>query len=256
MKKVFSISVAVAMFGLAGCMSGGGGSDDDAVMSPVSGNVSGNDAVNTETAGVKGRYMIAKTGAISQLPPSDKATVITLYGEEFDLVDGIGFGGKLPAYAQFAAAAALVNVQTNELILAHQGDATPTNALPTGQVKYEGVAFAMKNDNVQVTEDLDIEGLAYTIKAKAELTADFDTKNIQGTISNISIDSQKYDNIELAGQIQGNTFSGNNAGVVLDGGFYGPNAAAATGIFKDNNQGLVGGFGTVQEGIDLKKLTP
>ena len=85
-----------------------------------------------------------------------------------------------------------------------------------------------------------------TTNAKVDIEASFNSKTLDGKISDITICSEKFTDIALQGQIKGNTFTNTND-VVLDGAFYGDNAESAVGVFKDGKQGLAGGFGALKK---------
>lgn len=104
-----------------------------------------------------------------------------------------------------------------------QGEAS-TNVPHTGSVFYQGDAILINPDNYY-------GGL---IEATTHFTADFDKKQILGTLSK---DSKNLVYIEA--NINGNSFSGTNKIGVTEtktvGGFYGPDAAEIAGAFTSNN---------------------
>ncbi|RRD90521.1 transferrin-binding protein-like solute binding protein [Conchiformibius steedae] len=77
--------------------------------------------------------------------------------------------------------------------------------------------------------------------------ADFATKRIDVSLTPPSREGQATrDALEFGATIKGNTFSGNENGIVSKGGFYGGGAASAAGVFfatDGKHKGLNGAFG-------------
>lgn len=77
--------------------------------------------------------------------------------------------------------------------------------------------------------------------------ADFATKRIDVSLTPPSREGQATrDALEFGATIKGNTFSGNENGIVSKGGFYGSNASSAAGVFfatDGKHKGLNGAFG-------------
>ena len=103
------------------------------------------------------------------------------------------------------------------------GHFTPAAELPKGQVHYSTSVASMHS------------GANYDI-TRTELTANFDSKKLTGTISR---DAKFGDNIAVNAQISGNKFEQSGA-TQVKGGFFGKNAAEVAGGFSSGN--TVGAF--------------
>ena len=103
------------------------------------------------------------------------------------------------------------------------GHFTPAAELPKGQVHYNTSVASMHS------------GANYDI-TRTELTANFDSKKLTGTISR---DAKFGDNIAVNAQISGNKFEQSGA-TQVKGGFFGKNAAEVAGGFSSGN--TVGAF--------------
>ena len=103
------------------------------------------------------------------------------------------------------------------------GHFTPAAELPKGQVHYSTSVASMHS------------GANYDI-TRTELTANFDSKKLTGTISR---DAKFGDNIAVNAQISGNKFEQSGA-TQVKGGFFGKNAAEVAGGFSNGN--TVGAF--------------
>lgn len=105
------------------------------------------------------------------------------------------------------------------------GDVTPTsgaNAVPTsGKAAYKGFATGMV--------------YAPVIEGEANFDVDFGKKTISGVITST------HTSLNLAGTINGASFSGKKDAVSMEGHFFGPNAAELGGVYKVD-RGLQGGF--------------
>ncbi|MBR1375034.1 MAG: transferrin-binding protein-like solute binding protein [Cardiobacteriaceae bacterium] len=156
------------------------------------------------------------------------------YNDKYDTL--LWSGPRIMSYGRFGMLSA---VGDDDVYLFQQGESTDVSAVPaSGTVNYSGSAFVVQSNNPTGETTTD---------AKVALTADFDKKSITGTISNIEIDKKAMNNISLNGSISGNTFKGDTGNVVFDGGFYGPAAEEAAGVFADKGQNLAGGFGAKKE---------
>ncbi|MBP3194199.1 MAG: transferrin-binding protein-like solute binding protein [Cardiobacteriaceae bacterium] len=217
MKKILAFSVVIAMLSLTGC--GGNGNSSEPIYPEP----------EPSKPTLTGGYLNVTTGKQGNLLDNKKETVIVLSENE---QISLGDASKLPAYATYGSAAAVL--YNGDILLAHQGQATPESSLPTGVVNYSGNAFVLKS-NLPYSES------NMTVNAKVDIEASFNSKTLNGSISNITIGSETFRDIALQGQIKGNRFISTNS-VVLDGGFYGPAAQNAVGVFKDGEQGLAGGF--------------
>lgn len=128
-----------------------------------------------------------------------------------------------------------------------QGKFTPSENIPkTGIVNYYGFAYHIngKLDNTYQfpsgktkTETLpsnwSIQGVS--------ITADFDKKNIEGSILHTS--SLNNITTELSASITGNTFEGEKNGTRVKGAFFGENAKEIGGIYVNTEQEYSGSFG-------------
>ena len=103
------------------------------------------------------------------------------------------------------------------------GHFTPAAELPKGQVHYNTSVASMHS------------GANYDI-TRTELTANFDSKKLTGTISR---DAKFGGNIAVNAQISGNKFDQSGA-TEVKGGFFGKNAAEVAGGFSNGN--TVGAF--------------
>ncbi|MBP3195210.1 MAG: transferrin-binding protein-like solute binding protein [Cardiobacteriaceae bacterium] len=266
-KNLLSVSVMMAMFGLAGC--GNGGGSDDEIMSPTNPE---EQAPETTTIVLTGRVFYPQLEKatdvsipieINQANHSESNPIGTTTNpvivEEDGEVDTVVLDNRVyddsnRAKAQYAYARYYRSAYDNQAhyAVASFGIETPETAIPTGQITYEGAAFAYENKDYSPymfinngVLDIDHTKVAATTngQGKVSLTADFDTKQLTGLVSNIEINSKAYDDVQLAGQIEGNRFaSADGANVLLDGAFYGPQAESAAGAFLDKEQNLAGGF--------------
>ena len=104
----------------------------------------------------------------------------------------------------------------------------------SGKFRYSGRAVIGENGEYNQV---------YGVKA----VADFSTKRIDVSMTPPSREGQATrDALEFGGAIKGNTFSGNENGIVSKGGFYGGGAASAAGVFfatDGKHKGLNGAFG-------------
>ena len=103
------------------------------------------------------------------------------------------------------------------------GHFTPAAELPKGQVHYNTSVASMHS------------GANYNI-TRTELTANFDSKKLTGTISR---NAEFGGNIAVNAQISGNKFDQSGA-TEVKGGFFGKNAAEVAGGFSSGN--TVGAF--------------
>ena len=103
------------------------------------------------------------------------------------------------------------------------GHFTPAAELPKGQVHYNTSVASMHS------------GANYNI-TRTELTANFDSKKLTGTISR---NAEFGGNIAVNAQISGNKFDQSGA-TQVKGGFFGKNAAEVAGGFSSGN--TVGAF--------------
>ena len=103
------------------------------------------------------------------------------------------------------------------------GHFTPAAELPKGQVHYSTSVASMHS------------GANYNI-SRTELTANFDSKKLTGTISR---NAEFGGNIAVNAQISGNKFDQSGA-TQVKGGFFGKNAAEVAGGFSSGN--TVGAF--------------
>ena len=133
----------------------------------------------------------------------------------------------------------------SQAYLFHQGEVTPADALPTKDTNavYQGIAFVVDGNNKNNR----------THEAKSLFNVNFADKTVKGTISNIQIGKQKFDNIVLEGDISTqngrNSFVGTTVGnTKMNGAFYGKNAEEMAGVFADVKQGVEGGFGAQKQG--------
>ncbi len=103
------------------------------------------------------------------------------------------------------------------------GHFTPAAELPKGQVHYNTSVASLHN------------GASYNI-TRTELTANFDSKKLTGTISR---NAEFGGDIAVNAQISGNKFDQSGA-TQVKGGFFGKNAAEVAGGFSNGN--TVGAF--------------
>ena len=121
----------------------------------------------------------------------------------------------------------------------YQGYLTPENAVPTsGVVHYVGGAGVFNEKKINAGE------YSNSVWADVDLTANFDKKELTGTIKNDSIVAQSKfpEKSEIYAKIKGNTFAGTKNNVTTEGKFFGPKAESIGGTFHDKNQGVVGSF--------------
>ncbi|TCJ98020.1 transferrin binding protein [Volucribacter psittacicida] len=121
------------------------------------------------------------------------------------------------------------NVSSAETYLYYTGVLTPENQMPTsGKSIYNG-------DSVYTVRNRDSLGSNVTETGSAQLTADFATKKLSGTLTHgattISLDAQIAQNT-----FQGTAISSGEPGQgSVQGNFYGPNAKELGGIAKGDN---------------------
>ncbi|OOH90766.1 hypothetical protein BMT54_03790 [Pasteurellaceae bacterium 15-036681] len=131
---------------------------------------------------------------------------------------------------------------TNHIAIVSKG-INPTQNMPqAGEFKYKGTAHhlydALKVGNVNKLEDGNIE-----------LTANFDNKEIRGTVSPV-VENNSFKAIELGAKIKGNYFEGTVDGIMTQGGFFGDNAKEVSGNYVRPNSGsdtVLGVFGASKQ---------
>ncbi|HFC8821383.1 TPA: transferrin-binding protein-like solute binding protein [Neisseria cinerea] len=171
---------------------------------------------------------------------------IRVDGVDFDLTQSGGISlnnwkGKVPGFASGIASGEPKSVQKFLVNTASanatagvlevngkkqaffNGHFTPAAELPKGQVHYNTSVASMHS------------GANYDI-TRTELTANFDSKKLTGTISR---DAKFGGDIAVNAQISGNKFDQSGA-TQVKGGFFGKNAAEVAGGFSNGN--TVGAF--------------
>ena len=171
---------------------------------------------------------------------------IRVDGVDFDLTQSGGISlnnwkGKVPGFASGIASGEPKSVQKFLVNTASanatagvlevngkkqaffSGHFTPAAELPKGQVHYNTSVASMHS------------GANYDI-TRTELTANFDSKKLTGTISR---DAKFGGDIAVNAQISGNKFDQSGA-TQVKGGFFGKNAAEVAGGFSNGN--TVGAF--------------
>ena len=251
MKKVFALICTVT---LAACGGGGGGNSTPSSQptpnagpsnpptsqpaTPPSTTTPATPAVPTDAQQTVGGNSIA----------IDNSNIkhIRVDGVDFDLTQsgGVSLGnwkGKVPGFTSGIASGEPKSVQKFLVNTASanatagvlevngkkqaffSGHFTPAAELPKGQVHYNTSVASMHS------------GANYNI-TRTELTANFDSKKLTGTISR---DAEFGGNIAVNAQISGNKFDQSGAAEVK-GGFFGKNAAEVAGGFSNGN--TVGAF--------------
>ena len=251
MKKVFALICTVT---LAACGGGGGGNSTPSSQptpnagpsnpptsqpaTPPSTTTPATPAVPTDAQQTVGGNSIA----------IDNSNIkhIRVDGVDFDLTQSGGISlnnwkGKVPGFASGIASGEPKSVQKFLVNTASanatagvlevngkkqaffSGHFTPAAELPKGQVHYNTSVASMHS------------GANYDI-TRTELTANFDSKKLTGTISR---DAKFGDNIAVNAQISGNKFEQSGA-TQVKGGFFGKNAAEVAGGFSNGN--TVGAF--------------
>lgn len=251
MKKVFALICTVT---LAACGGGGGGNSTPSSQptpnagpsnpptsqpaTPPSTTTPATPAVPTDAQQTVGGNSIA----------IDNSNIkhIRVDGVDFDLTQSGGISlnnwkGKVPGFISGIASGEPKSVQKFLVNTASanatagvlevngkkqaffSGHFTPAAELPKGQVHYNTSVASLHN------------GASYNI-TRTELTANFDSKKLTGTISR---DAKFGDNIAVNAQISGNKFEQSGA-TQVKGGFFGKNAAEVAGGFSSGN--TVGAF--------------
>ena len=251
MKKVFALICTVT---LAACGGGGGGNSTPSSQptpnagpsnpptsqpaTPPSTTTPATPAVPTDAQQTVGGNSIA----------IDNSNIkhIRVDGVDFDLTQsgGVtlnGWKSKVPGFSSGSASGEPKSVQKFLINTASanatagvlevngkkqaffSGHFTPAAELPKGQVHYNTSVASMHS------------GANYDI-TRTELTANFDSKKLTGTISR---DAKFGDNIAVNAQISGNKFEQSGA-TQVKGGFFGKNAAEVAGGFSNGN--TVGAF--------------
>lgn len=118
---------------------------------------------------------------------------------------------------------------SNATQLFYQGNQTVDYAIPkTGLANYQGTASLVKDGKI-------------TTNAPSEFTANFDTRKLDGKITNNGT------TIDLTADINGSAFaSRKEANVQMQGAFFGDNAKELAGVFNDNTTSTKGVFGAKQ----------
>ena len=251
MKKVFALICTVT---LAACGGGGGGNSTPSSQptpnagpsnpptsqpaTPPSTTTPATPAVPTDAQQTVGGNSIA----------IDNSNIkhIRVDGVDFDLTQsgGVSLGnwkGKVPGFTSGIASGEPKSVQKFLVNTASanatagvlevngkkqaffSGHFTPAAELPKGQVHYNTSVASLHN------------GASYNI-TRTELTANFDSKKLTGTISR---NAEFGGDIAVNAQISGNKFDQSGA-TQVKGGFFGKNAAEVAGGFSSGN--TVGAF--------------
>lgn len=251
MKKVFALICTVT---LAACGGGGGGNSTPSSQptpnagpsnpptsqpaTPPSTTTPATPAVPTDAQQTVGGNSIA----------IDNSNIkhIRVDGVDFDLTQSGGISlnnwkGKVPGFASGIASGEPKSVQKFLVNTASanatagvlevngkkqaffSGHFTPAADLPKGQVHYSTSVASLHN------------GANYNI-TRTELTANFDSKKLTGTISR---NAEFGGDIAVNAQISGNKFDQSGA-TEVKGGFFGKNAAEVAGGFSNGN--TVGAF--------------
>ena len=251
MKKVFALICTVT---LAAC--GGGGGGNSTPSSQPTPNAGPSNPPTSQPATPPS----TTTPATPAVPTNAQQTVggnsiaidnsnikhIRVDGVDFDLTQsgGVSLGnwkGKVPGFTSGIASGEPKSVQKFLVNTASanatagvlevngkkqaffSGHFTPAAELPKGQVHYSTSVASMHS------------GANYDI-TRTDLTANFDSKKLTGTISR---DAKFGGDIAVNAQISGNKFDQSGA-TQVKGGFFGKNAAEVAGGFSNGN--TVGAF--------------
>ena len=260
MKKVFALICTVT---LAACGGGGGGnSTPSSQPTPNAGpsNPPTSQPATPPSTTTPATPPSTTTPATPAVPTDAQQTVggnsiaidnsnikhIRVDGVDFDLTQsgGVSLGdwkSKVPGFSsgiasgepksvqKFLVNAASANATAGVLEVNGKkqaffsGHFTPAAELPKGQVHYSASVASLHS------------GANYGI-TRTELTANFDSKKLTGTISR---NAELGGNIAINAQISGNKFDQSGA-TEVKGGFFGKNAAEVAGGFSSGN--TVGAF--------------
>ena len=242
MKKVLALICTAA---LAACGGGGGGNSTPSSQ-PTPNAGSSNPSTTTPATPAVPTAAQQTVGGNSIAIDNSNIKHIRVDGVDFDLTQsgGVSLGdwkSKVPGFASGIASGEPKSVQKFLVNTASanatagvlevngkkqaffSGHFTPAAELPKGQVHYSTSVASMHS------------GANYDI-TRTELTANFDSKKLTGTISR---DAKFGDNIAVNAQISGNKFEQSGA-TQVKGGFFGKNAAEVAGGFSSGN--TVGAF--------------
>ena len=259
MKKVFALICTVT---LAACGGGGGNSTPSSQPTPNAGpsNPPTSQPATPPSTTTPAAPPSTTTPAAPAVPTDAQQTVggnsiaidnsnikhIRVDGVDFDLTQsgGVtlnGWKSKVPGFAsgivsgepksvqKFLVNTASANATAGVLEVNGKKQAffngyfTPAADLPKGQVHYSTSVASLHN------------GANYNI-TRTELTANFDSKKLTGTISR---NAEFGGDIAVNAQISGNKFDQSGA-TEVKGGFFGKNAAEVAGGFSNGN--TVGAF--------------
>ena len=187
--------------------------------------------------------------ADAQSVGSDKLNVLNINGKQLPLeIANIRAGNMLrmqnstvdgKSYKLFVVSGTIYQNQKfgyindgNEDYIFSQG--APTANMPTaGVAKYSGAAAVGR--------------AAVADTALANFSANFGEKMLTGSITKNANGQIDFNPINIAADINGNSFSTkSDAAVRSTGSFYGDNARELGGIFQDSTQTLSGSFGAVR----------
>lgn len=267
-QKLWALSLSSLLI-LTAC--GGGGGGDGTSDSGVSVNQPVKMEVDGGIVNVKGGKATDK-----KYTKSDNMDILIVDGKKLQLDYGFAADANSvalhdhmvyhnsTAYARYGLSAINSNYNgtvddTTDLVFYYQGQATPVSAIPkTGSITYTSgeqrteakngsnpLAF-MNGGAIMLDKDKN------KIDADVVLTANFDKKELTGTVGHYWMSSsqfakQKYGNIPIYAKIDGNKFAGTKNNVTTEGKFFGPNADTVAGTFQDKGKQLTGSFAATKD---------
>lgn len=281
--KLLAVSTAVSVLALTACGGGGGGGSSDSGVSvnqPTKPSAVSKLEIDGNIALVGGKTY----GKTIKYTKSDDVDILIVDGKKFLVASiddtlnntepgktkrdtfkqGVDYDGVAPYSDHFATGWTIVqNYSTfggyvinpsdtdgfnnyKGFGAYYQGYLTPEGAVPkNGTVTYTGAAIVYNTKTLN--DDKYTNSLGLT--ANTRLTADFDKRELTGTIT---IDDHYLNRMEhlslpakseIYAKITGNTFAGSKNNVSTEGKFFGPKAEEVAGTFQDKQQNIGGVFG-------------